>query len=69
MNLPRILSLNIKIVEVDMKKRNYLLRIFEKGIYKLDNTIDPKAKVTTIETKNFKSPTPMQNPTDEIQPI
>ena len=46
---------------MDMKRGGYLLRIFWKIIYKLDNTIDPKTKVTMIEVEKFKSPTPMQN--------
>ena len=31
-----------------------------KIIYELDNTIDPKTKVTIIEAEEFKSHTPMQ---------
>ena len=42
------LSLKIKIVGMDMKRGGYPLRIFWKIIYKLDNTIDPKTKVTIV---------------------
>ena len=45
---------------MDMKRGAYPLRIFQKIIYKLDNTIDSKTKVTMIEIEKFKSPTPMQ---------
>jgi len=45
---------------MDMKRGGYPLRIFWKIIYKLDNTIDPKTKVTMIEAEKFKSPTLMQ---------
>ena len=45
---------------MDMKRGGYPLRIFWKIIYKLDNTIDPKTKVTMVEVEKFKSPTPMQ---------
>ena len=45
---------------MDMKRGGHPLRIFQKIIYKLDNTIDPKAKVIMIDAENFKSPTPMQ---------
>ena len=45
---------------MDMKRGGYPLRIFLKIIHKLDNTIDPKTKVTMIEAKKFKSHTPMQ---------
>ena len=38
----------------------YPLIIFWKIIYKLDNTIDLKTKVTIIEVEKFESPTPMQ---------
>ena len=54
------LSLKIKTVGMDMKRGGYPLRIFWKIIYKLDNTIDPKTKVTMIEAEKFESPTPMQ---------
>jgi len=49
---------NIKIVGMDMKREDYPLRIFWKIIYKLDNIIDPKTKVTTVETE--KSPSVIQ---------
>ena len=45
---------------MDIKRGGYPLRIFWKIIYKLDNTIDPKTKVTMIEAEKFESPTPMQ---------
>ena len=45
---------------MDMKRGGYPLRIFWKIIYKLNNTIDSKTKVTMIEAKKFESPTPMQ---------
>ena len=45
---------------MDTKRGGYPLRIFWKIIYKLDNTIDPKTKITMIEAEKFKSPTPMQ---------
>ena len=51
-------SLKIKTVCMDMKKWGYPLRIFWKIIYKLDNIIDPKTKVTTVETE--KSPSVIQ---------
>ena len=54
------LSLKIKTVVMDMKRRGYPLRIFWKIIYKLDNTINPMTKVTMIEAEKFESPTPMQ---------
>ena len=54
------LSLKIKTVGMDMKRGDYPLRIFWKIIYKLDNTIDPKTKVTMIEAEKFKSPTLVQ---------
>ena len=44
---------------MDKKRAGYPLRIFLKMIYKLDNTIDPKTKVTVIEVEKFESPTPM----------
>jgi len=43
-----------------MKRKAYPLRILWKVIYKLDNTIDPKTKVTMIEAEKFKSSTLMQ---------
>ena len=42
-----------------MKRGGYPLRIFWKIIYKLDNIIDSKTKVTMMAEK-FESPTPMQ---------
>ena len=54
------LSLKIKIVGMNLKRGGYPLRIFWKIIYKLDNTTDPKTKVTMIEAENFQSPTPIQ---------
>ena len=45
---------------MDMKRGGYPIRIFSKIIYKLDNAIDPKTKVTMIEVEKFESPTPMQ---------
>jgi len=39
---------------MDMKRGGYPLRIFLKIIHKLDNTIDPKTKVTMIEAFFFK---------------
>ena len=45
---------------MNMQKGGYPLNIFEKIIYKLDNTTDPKIKVTMIETEKFKSPTLIQ---------
>ena len=45
---------------MEMKRGGYLLRIFWKTIYKLDNTINSKTKVTMIEAEKFDSPTPMQ---------
>ena len=54
------LSLKIKTIWMDMKRGGYPLRIFWKIVYKLDNTIDPKTKVTMIEAGKFESPTPMQ---------
>ena len=56
--LENFLSLKIKTVGIDMKREGYLLRIFWKVIYKLDNIIDPKTKVT-IEAEKFESPTPI----------
>jgi len=53
------MSLKIKIARMDMKRGWYPLRIFWKIIYKLDNTLDPKTKVTMIEEEKFKSPTTM----------
>jgi len=43
-----------------MKRGGYPLRIFWKIIYKLDNTIDPRTKVTIIDAEKSESPTPMQ---------
>jgi len=54
------LSLKIKTVGMDMKRGCYPLRIFWKIIYKLDNTIDSKTKVTMIEAEKFESPTLMK---------
>ena len=45
---------------MDMERGGYPLWIFQKIIYKLDNTIDSKTKVTIIEAANFENPTPMQ---------
>jgi len=45
---------------MDMKRGCFPLRIFWKIIYKLDNTRDPKTKVTMIEAEKFESPTPMK---------
>ena len=53
------LSLKIKTVWMDMKRGGYALRIFCKIIYKLDNTIDPKTKVTMIVAEKFESLTPI----------
>ena len=53
------LHLKIKTVGMDMKRGGYLLRIFWKIIYKLNNTINLKTKVTMIEAEKFESPTPM----------
>ena len=54
---------------MDMKRGGYPLRIFWKIIYKLDNTIDPKTKVTMIEVEKFESPTPnAKDSKDKIQP-
>ena len=62
------LSLKMKTVGMDMKRGGYPLRIFWKIIYKLDNTIDPKTKVTIIEVEKFESPTPMKkDPENQIQ--
>ena len=54
------LSLKIKTVGMDIKRGGYPLRIFWKIIYKLDNTIEPKTKVTMIEAEKFESPTTME---------
>ena len=54
------LFLKIKIVGMDMKRGGYPLRMFWKIIYKLDNTIDPKTKVTMIEVEKFESAAPIQ---------
>ena len=54
---------------MDMKRGGYPLRIFWKIIYKLDNTINLKTKVTMIEVEKFESSTPMQKSEDKIQPI
>ena len=54
------ISLKIKAAGIDIKREWYPLRIFWKIIYKLDNTIDPKTKVTKIKEEKFESPTPMQ---------
>jgi len=53
------LSLKMKTVGMDMKRGGYPLKIFSKIIYKLDNTIDLKTKVTMLEAENFESPSPM----------
>jgi len=45
---------------MDMKRGSYPPRIFRKIIYKLDNTIDSKTKVTMIEVEKFASPILMQ---------
>ena len=45
---------------MNMKRGGYPLRIFQKIIQKLDNSIDPKTKITIIEAKKFESPMPMQ---------
>jgi len=45
---------------MDMKREGYPLSIFQKVINKLDNTIDPEAKLTMIKVEKFESPTPMQ---------
>ena len=42
-----------------MKRRGYPLRILWKIIYKLDNAINPKTKVTMIEVEKFESLIPM----------
>jgi len=39
---------------MDMKRGGYPLRIFRN---KLDNSTDPKTKVTMIEVEKFESPT------------
>ena len=54
------LSFKIRAIGMDLKRGGYPPRIFWKIIYKLDNSIDPKTKVTMIEAEKFKSPTPMQ---------
>ena len=54
------ISLKIKTVGMDIKSGGYSLRVFWKIIYKLDNTIAPKTKVTMIKAEKFESPTPMQ---------
>jgi len=56
----KFISLKIKTVRIDMKRWGYPLRIVWKFIYKLDNTIDPKTKVTMIYVEKFESPTSMQ---------
>ena len=62
------LSLKIKTVGMDMKRGGYPLRIFWKIIYKLDNTRDPKIKVTMIEAEKFESPSPIwKDSKDKIQ--
>ena len=48
------LSLKTKIVRIDIKRGCYPLSIFWKIIYKLDNTIYPKTKVTMIEAPKFE---------------
>ena len=45
---------------MDMKRQGYPLMIFWKSIDKLDNTMDPKTKVTMIEAEKFESHAPMQ---------
>ena len=54
------LFLKIKTMGMDMKRGGYLLTIFWKIIYKVDNTIDPKIKITMIDVEKFESPTPLQ---------
>ena len=54
------ISLKIKTIGMDMKRGSYPLKIFWKIIYKLDNTIDSKTKITMIEAQNFESATPIQ---------
>ena len=53
-------SLKMKTVGVDKKRRRYPLRIFWKSIHKLDNTMGLKTKVRMTEAKKFESHTPMQ---------
>ena len=48
----------MKTIGVDMKRVGYPLRIYWKVIHELDNNVDPKTKVTMIETKKFESHTP-----------
>jgi len=50
------ISLNIKTVEMNMKRGGYQLRIFWDIIYKLDNTIDPSTKIMKIKAEKFESP-------------
>jgi len=53
---------------MDMKRGDYPLRIFWKIVCKVDNTIDPKIKVTMIEAEKLESPTPMQkNSKNKVQ--
>ena len=55
-----LLCLKIKTIGMDMKRGGYPLRIFRKIIYKLDNIINPKDKITMIEIEKFESSIPMQ---------
>jgi len=53
---------------MDMKRGDYSLSIFWKIIYKLDNTIDLKTKITMIKVEKFENPMPMhKNSKDKIQ--
>ena len=48
------LSLKIKKIREDMKRRGYALRISQKLFQKLDSTIDPTAKVKLIDVESLK---------------
>jgi len=52
---------------MDMKRGGHPLRIFRKIIYKLDNIMDPKTKVTMIETEKFESYSNAKDSKDKIQ--
>ena len=61
------LSLKIKIVVMNMKSGGYPLRIFWKIIYKLDNIIHSKAKVTLIKVNTLKFYSNAKNSKNKIQ--
>lgn len=57
---PNFPTLKLKTVGIDMKEDIYPLRVFWKIIYKLDNTMGPKQKVTMVDSEKFEAGSPKQ---------